>query len=331
MNISFKARDLVLLFCTLCVTTFVPAQTPTYLNPIIDEDAPDPSVIRADDGLFYLYATGHKVFRSANLVDWTRIGDCFTLEGRPSFVPGVRYFWAPDINKIGRNYVLYYALSKWGGEDSCGIGVAVAPRPEGPFININGTGKLFRSFEIGVRNSIDPCYIKDGRHHWLFWGSFSGIYAIELSKDGLSVKPGSKKVQVAGSAYEGTWIYKRKGYYYMFASTGSCCEGVRSTYQTVVGRSKNLLGPYVDKQGRRMLDNHHEILIHGNSRWAGTGHNAELIEDKNGDTWIPYHAYDKQDVKKGRVVLLDKVLWSEDGWPYVENAEPSAESPRPRF
>lgn len=331
MNLSFKVRHLVLFFFALSVTTFVSAQMRTFRNPIIDEDAPDPSVMRADDGQFYLYATGAKVFRSANLVDWTRIGDCFTPKGRPSFVPGVRYIWAPDINKVGRNYVLYYALSKWGGEDSCGIGVATSPRPEGPFTNINGTGKLFRSFEIGVRNSIDPCYIKDGRHHWLFWGSFSGIYAIELSKDGLSVKPGSKKVQVAGRAYEGTWIYKRKGYYYMFASTGSCCEGAKSTYQTVVGRSKNLLGPYVDKQGRRMLDNHHEILIHGNSRWAGTGHNAELIKDKNGDTWIPYHAYDKRDPKKGRVVLLDKVLWSEDGWPYVENSEPAAESPRPRF
>lgn len=320
-----------LLLLALCVSNLSPAQRPTYQNPIIDEDAPDPSVMRADDGLFYLYATGHKVFRSANLVDWTRIGDCFTPEGRPSFVRGVRYFWAPDINKIGRNYVLYYALSKWGGEDSCGIGVATALRPEGPFVNINGTGKLFRSFEIGVRNSIDPCYIKDGRRHWLFWGSFSGIYAIELSKDGLSVKPGSEKVKVAGSAYEGTWIYKRKGYYYLFASVGSCCEGARSTYRTVVGRSKNLLGPYVDKQGRRMLDNHHEILIHGNNRWAGTGHNAELIKDKNGDTWILYHAYDRQNDKKGRVVLLDKVRWGGDDWPYVENGEPSTVSACPRF
>jgi arabinan endo-1,5-alpha-L-arabinosidase len=306
------------------------AQKTTFRNPIIDEDAPDPTCMLAGDGFYYLYSTGAKIFKSADLVHWSRVGNCFTPETRPSFVPGVKIIWAPDINKIGNKYVLYYALSKWGGEDSCGIGIATAKRPEGPFININGTGKLFRSFEIGVRNSIDPCYVKDGKHQWLFWGSFSGIYAVELSRDGLSLKAESKPVKVAGSAYEGTWVCKRKGWYYLFASTGTCCEGARSTYRTVVGRSKNILGPYVDRQGRSMLDNHHEVLIHGNARWAGTGHNAELIEDKNGDTWIPYHAYDKENPKKGRVVLLDKVMWDAEGWPRVEGSEPSAESPCPR-
>ena len=44
-----------------------------------------------------------------------------------------------------------------------------------------------------------------------------------------------------------------KGYYYLFASTGTCCEGLKSTYQTVVGRSSSLWGPYLDKQGRSLL------------------------------------------------------------------------------
>lgn len=299
-------------------------QAQSFQNPIINEDAPDPTCIKARDGYYYLYATGAKTFKSADMIHWQRLDNFFTQEGRPSFVRGVRYIWAPDINYINGQYVMYYALSKWGGEDSCGIGAAYSKTPQGPYTNINGNGKLFRSFEIGVRNSIDPFYIKDHGRNWLMWGSFSGIYAAELSKDGLSLKePDKNPIQIAGKAYEGTYIYKRKGYYYFFGSIGSCCEGAKSTYKTVVARSKKLLGPYVDKSGRPLLEDNHEILLHGNNRWAGTGHNAELIRDKKGRTWMPYHAYDMQNPKKGRVVLLDEVKWDKDGWPYVERNQPA--------
>lgn len=320
-----------LFFSVLCLPLALAGQTKTYTNPVIDQDAPDPTVMRAKDGNFYLYATGAKIFKSLDMVHWMNVGNCFTTQGRPSFVHGVRYIWAPDINIINNQYVLYFALSKWGGEDSCGIGAAYAKTPTGPFTCINGNGKLFQSFEIGVHNSIDPFYINDNGHNWLLQGSFSGIYAIELSKDGLSVLNGAKPQQVAGKAYEGTYVYKRKGYYYFFGSIGTCCEGAKSTYKTIVARSKSLLGPYVNKSGQKLLDNHHEILIHGNANWAGTGHNAELIEDKNGDTWISYHAYHLHDTQKGRVVLMDKVLWDKDGWPYVVNSEPSKESVAPKF
>ncbi len=298
-----------------------------FQNPIINEDAPDPTCMKAHDGNYYLYATGAKVFKSSDMIHWKRLDNFFTKEGRPSFVPGVRYIWAPDVNYINGQYVMYYALSKWGGEDSCGIGAAYSKTPQGPYTNINDNGKLFRSFEIGVRNSIDPFYIKDHGRNWLMWGSFSGIYAAELGKDGLSLQePGKRPVQIAGNAYEGTYIYKRKGYYYFFGSVGSCCEGAKSTYKTVVARSKKLLGPYVDKSGRPLLENNHEILVRGNGRWAGTGHNAELIKDKKGRTWMPYHAYDLQNPKKGRVVLLDEVKWGKDGWPYVEESQPAAQA-----
>jgi len=70
--------------------------------------------------------------------------------------------WAPDINKIGDKYVLYYSMSVWGGELTCGIGCATADKPEGPFTD---HGKMFRSNEINVQNSIDPFYIEmEGRN-----------------------------------------------------------------------------------------------------------------------------------------------------------------------
>ena len=65
---------------------------------------------------------------------------------------------------------------------------------------------MFRSNEINVQNSIDPFYIEDAGKKFLFWGSFRGIYGIELSEDGLSVNKGEASAG-AGTAYEGTYIH----------------------------------------------------------------------------------------------------------------------------
>ena len=134
---------------------------------------------------------------------------------------------------------------------------------------------------------------------------------------------------MAGSAYEGTYIHKKDGYYYLFASVGSCCAGLKSTYTTVVGRSKNLFGPYVDKQGRTMLENNHELLIQKNEQFLGTGHNSEIITDDAGQDWMFYHAV-KTSNPRGRVLMLDKIQWN-DGWPYVEGNSPSLVSDKPVF
>ena len=300
-----------------------------YSNPVIDYSLPDPSIIKGEDGYFYLYATEDirnlPIHRSKDLVNWEFVGTAFTDATRPDFEPegGI---WAPDINEIGDKYVLYYSMSVWGGEWTCGIGCAVADRPEGPF---KDCGMMFRSNGIKVQNSIDPFYIEDNGHKYLFWGSFRGIYAIELSEDGLSLKSGSSPVQIAGTAYEGTYIHKRGGYYYMFASIGSCCEGLKSTYTTVVGRATSLFGPYLDKKGQSMMDNHHEILIHKNDSFVGTGHNSEIVSDNAGTDWLFYHAVSVAN-PDGRVLMLDKIDWI-DGWPSVEGNSPSVKSEKPRF
>lgn len=219
---------------------------------------------------------------------------------------------------------MYYSMSRWGGEWTCGIGVAVAQKPEGPFTDC---GMLFRSNEIGVQNSIDPFYIEEQGKKYLFWGSFRGIYGIELSDDGMHIRQGSKPCQIAGTAYEGTYIHKRDGYYYLFASTGTCCEGLNSTYQTVVGRSESLWGPYVDKKGGNMMDNHSELLIGKNKYFVGTGHNAELVTDNKGQDWILYHGVSVAN-PTGRVLLLDPIEWK-DGWPTVNNGSPSVQNVKP--
>lgn len=300
-----------------------------YHNPIINYSLPDPSIIEGDDGYFYLYATEDirnlPIHRSKNLVDWEYIGTAFTEHTRPTFEENGG-LWAPDINKINDKYVLYYSMSVWGGEWTCGIGCATADKPEGPFTD---QGKMIRSNEINVKNSIDPFYIEENGKKYLFWGSFRGIYFIELSDDGLSIKEGSVPQLVAGTAYEGTYIYKKEGYYYFFASIGTCCEGLNSTYTTVVGRSDNLFGPYVDKKGGKMLDNKHEILIHKNNSFVGTGHNSEIVKDDAGNDWFFYHAVSTKN-PEGRVLMMDKIEWSE-GWPLVTGNSPSIEADKPVF
>lgn len=301
-----------------------------YANPVVGYSLPDPTIIRSKDGYFYLYATEDirnvPIHRSNNLVEWDFVATAFSDFSRPTFEPGGG-IWAPDIQYINGMYVLFYSMSVWGGEWTCGIGIATSSSPAGPFTDL---GKLFRSNEINVQNSIDPFYIEEGGKKYLFWGSFSGIYSIELNDSGLGLKEGAKPLAIAGRAYEGVYILRRNGFYYLFASIGTCCEGLKSTYTTVVGRSKNLFGPYLNKSGAEMMSNHHEVLIQRNHRFVGTGHNANIITDDNGNDWILYHAVDVLN-PKGRVLMLDRVLWDND-WPYVVGATPSIEpQPAPFF
>ena len=290
------------------------AQTVTNRQPVIDMSAPDPTVIRAEDGTFYLYATEDMrnvpIFHSANLVDWKLVGTAFTDNSRPKWLPkgGI---WAPDIQRVGGKYYLYYAKSVWGGEWDAGIGVAVSNNPAGPFVD---RGCMFTSKQIGIQNCIDPFYIEDGGKKYLFFGSFHGIYGVELTADGLHVKQGAKPREVAGTFMEATYIRRRGGYYYLFGSTGTCCEGARSTYRITIGRSKSLFGPYVDKAGQRLLDNHYNILLDKDDSVLGPGHNAGLITDDAGNDYMFYHGFKASDPDAGRAVWLSRIVWA-DGWP----------------
>ena len=77
---------------------------------------------------------------------------------------------------------------------------------------------------------------------YLVWGSFHGIYGVELSEDGMATN--GEKFQLAGNAYEAPYILEKDDYYYFFGSRGSCCEGASSTYNIAVGRSDKFEGPY---------------------------------------------------------------------------------------
>ncbi len=298
-----------------------------FQNPIIKTSLPDPTVIKADN-YYYLYATedirNTPIYKSRNLLDWEFVGTAFTNATRPRINAG--NVWAPDINYINGQYVLYYSQSVWGQEWSCGIGVAVSDKPEGPFRDL---GKLFTSEDIGVRNSIDPFYIEDNCKKYLFWGSGWGIYDIELSDDGLSIKTGAVKQHICGGYMEGTYIHRRNGYYYLFGSTGTCCKGLESSYNVIYGRANNIWGPYVNKDGGKMMDKRYERFLSGNDFVAGPGHNSEFVKDDIGQDWVIYHGYLKSDPDAGRITFIDQVKWTNDNWPYIDNNSPSQNAYKP--
>lgn len=327
-----------------------------YYNPVMNVDCPDPSVVRYGD-YFYVFSTGAWVYKSKDLVSWEYVGNAF--ESMPAWIPAKvqRGIWAPDINYIKNQFVMFYTLHDTSDSDgdfwNCGIGVAVAPTPDSKFTDL---GKLFTAKEIGVPESIDPCYFEDDGTKYLIWGSFTndyitenltgyGIYALELDKNGTALDEdvedaADDKVlltNVKGSGgtnggLEGTMIYKRNGYYYLLASCGASDPNWKDKYHIVVARSESLFGPYVNKEGSK---NAFTTLIYpetGNA--AGTGHCSEIIEDDAGQTWLLYHG---RNIRNGvndadkRVLYLDQILWDDNGWPYVENNGPSYSHAKPVF
>ena len=309
-----------------------PATSKYYTNPVIDFSVPDPTAIRTEDGTYYLYGTEDTrdipIYQSKDLVKWTFKGTAFTEQTRPKLPEGGGSLWAPEIRKIKNKYVLFYSLAIWGNHWVSTVGYSVADSPQGPFTD---KGKVFSSRDIDVENSIDQYFYEEDGKYYMLWGSFFGLYIIELNIDdqlNITYKPETKQ-RIAGNAYEAVNVWKKDGYYYLFASVGSCCEGAKSTYRTVVGRSKSLFGPYVNKEGKKMLDNAHEVVLHKGNGFVGTGHNAMLQTDDKGNTWMLYHAFQLTSEKKGRQVLLDRVSWDKEGWPYVEGQMPSVKAEKP--
>lgn len=303
----------------------------TYTNPIISEtSAADPTVIRAQDGYFYLYATQTEkywvpIYRSKDLVHWEFQKTAFRNATKPT-IPGGGAYWAPEIRYINNKYVLYFSWAKWGDGSKSYTAVATSDSPLGDFPD----SKALITNEEFSSNVIDQFYYEDGGKKYMFFGSFNGIFVTELTDDGLSVKRDATgnpvlKKKVCGNAFEATNIYKKNGYYYLFASIGSCCDKINSTYKVVVGRSKELLGPYVDKKGKGMLDNSWELVLEGDmQKWIGPGHNSEIIQDDEGTEWMIYHSYLRTgDTVGGRLGMLDRLQWTNDGWPYIMNCVPS--------
>jgi arabinan endo-1,5-alpha-L-arabinosidase len=163
---------------------------------------------------------------------------------------------------------------------------------------------------------------------YLFWGSFNGIYGIELASDFKTTV--GDKFKIAGNAFEASYICEKNGKFYFFGSSGSCCDGVNSQYRVNVAVATSINGPYYDKNGNPILNDGQfgTTFLSGSqaSGWVGPGHNSKIVTDDAGNDYFLYHAIDvsKPLLPGGatrRPLMMDKITWT-NGWPVIQGGVP---------
>ena len=321
------------LFSIHCVAQPVPVGT---VLQTAQTSVHDPVMIK-QDSIVYIFCTGNgiSVWSSKDLQQWKKQTPVFSQPPLWAVeeVPGFKgHIWAPDIQYFNGQYYLFYSVSQFGKNTSC-IGVAVNKtlHPSSPVYKWTDLGKVIQSVPgRDLWNAIDPNMIVDERGEpWLSFGSWwSGIKLVKLDNNMKVAEPQQwyslarrpRNYNTSDSAggsngIEAPFIFKKGEYYYLFLSFDICCKGEQSTYKMVVGRSKKLQGPYLDKAGVRMDSNGGTLLLEGNAYWHGVGHNAVYTVD--GKDLLVFHGYDAKD--KGRPKLrIEELVWDGEGWPEVK-------------
>jgi arabinan endo-1,5-alpha-L-arabinosidase len=299
----------------------------------------DPVMVE-QNGTYYVFHTGRGVgvLSSDDMQTWEPRPPAFqeppgwATETVPRFRGSL---WAPDISYHDGTYTLYYSASSFGSNDSA-IGVATNTTldPDDPDYAWVDHGPVVRSVRgRDLWNAIDPNLVLDDQGTpWLSFGSFwSGIKLVRLSEDRLSLArpqewhtiaarnrywklPEADAGDTLSSAIEAPFIFKKDGWYYLFVSWDRCCAGAESTYKVVVGRSRDVTGPYLDREGEDMRFGGGSLVVRGGAAWAGVGHNSAYTFD--GTDYLVFHGYDVGD--EGRPKLwIEQIEWDRDAWPRV--------------
>ena len=315
-------------------------------------DVHDPVMARGEDDRYYIFSTGMGIgcISSADLKTWEP--ERPVLNPTPQWaidsIRGYRgHTWAPDISHHNGRWYLYYSCSTFGKNGSA-IGVATNKTldPASPNFKWEDQGCVIVSHQhVDSYNCIDPNLIVDKKGTpWLTFGSFwDGIQIVRLKKDfkTLDGKPktisrrmgrkitlaeidnvehytieGNDTIEAGPNAVEAPFIIQHGKYYYLFVSFDYCCRGQNSTYRTVVGRSKKVTGPYVDKKGQPMERGGGDTLIGPNDEFFGVGHNSAYQFD--GQWYFLSHAYEK--ARNGAAkIFLRRMNFDKDGWPVLES------------
>ncbi len=273
-----------------------------YQNPIIYADYSDPDAIRVGDDYYMIASSfsntpGLPILHSKDLVNWKLVN--YALKNIPDF----KYqspmhgcgVWAPSIRyNEGKFYICFPMPDE-------GIYMTTASDPYGEW-----------SPAVCIRPGagwIDPCpfFDDDGRVYLVAGvaksriGYKSVLNMVELSPDAMHIIGPERRIFDGDSCgqvtCEGPKLYKRNGYYYIFAPAG----GVKMGWQLVL-RSKNIYGPYEQKIVLRQAD----TCVNG-------PHQGALVDTQTGESWFLHF----QDVfAAGRIVHLQPVCWKED-WPII--------------
>lgn len=272
-----------------------------YRNPVLWCDYSDPDVIRVGD-TYYLtassfnYVPGLPILTSKDLVNWTLVNYALPRipEERyrvPRHAQGV---WAPSIRYHEGLFFICYGMPDEG------IFMVRTADPLGewdaPVCVLPGKGL------------IDPCPVWDENGNaWIVHGyarsrigfkSFLGIFPV--SPDGLHAT-GEDHILYNGLStqptIEGPKVYRRDGYYYIFAPAG----GVETGWQTVL-RSRSLHGPYEEK-----------IVLRQDDTPVNGPHQGGWVDTPDGQDWFMHF---QSMGPYGRVTHLQPMTW-QDGWPVM--------------
>jgi arabinan endo-1,5-alpha-L-arabinosidase len=267
----------------------------------------DPSTVMICDGKFYTFGTGGGGLISDDGWTWRSGAE------RPG--GGL----APDAIKIGDRYYVAYA-SKGGGLSGGHAGAintmwARTLDPESPDFGFYEDSIVATTDGVEDCDAIDPAFFldpTDGRL-WLTYGTYFGfIRIVELDPETGKRVAGNQPVNVAIDM-EATAMMYRDGWYYLLGTHGTCCDGANSTYNIRVGRSRNVLGPYVDNMGIELLRGGGKLVVGAGGRFVGPGHFGLL---DLGDGVQKFSCHYEADLDRGGRSVLDirPLLWK-DGWP----------------
>ena len=269
----------------------------------------DPSTIAECEGKYYTFGTGGGGLISEDGWNWQSGAE------RPG--GGA----APDVLKIGDRYLVIYGATGGGlGGGHSGRILTMWNKtldPKSPDFKFTDAVEVCSSDGMEDQDAIDPGLLLDpttGRL-WVSYGTYFGtIRLIELDpKTGSRVK-GNKEKDIAIDC-EATDLIYRDGWYYLLGTHGTCCDGVNSTYNIVVGRSHSVEGPYLDNVGRDMYHGGGKMVIAAGDRKTGAGHFGRTIIDE-GVEIMSFHWEADFDLSGRSTLAIHPLLWKND-WPYA--------------
>lgn len=292
-------RPLALVFFS-CVCLGAKAQTGApYIH--------DPSTIAQCDGKYYTYGTGGGGLISDDGWVWHSGAE------RPG--GGA----APDVLRIGDRYLFIYGATGGGlGGGHNGRILTMWNRsldPHSPDFHFTKPVEVAASDGLEDCDAIDPCLMLDpttGRLWTTFGTYFGNIRLIELDPATGRRVAGNEELDVAIDC-EATDLIYRDGWYYLLGTHGTCCDGVNSTYNIVVGRSRSVTGPYLDNVGRDMRQGGGRMVIAAGDGVCGPGHFGRTVLADGVEVMSCHFEADFD--RGGRSVLgLRPLLWK-NGWP----------------
>ena len=267
----------------------------------------DPSTIAECEGKYYTFGTGGGGLISED--GWTWNGGAERPGGGA----------APDMLKIGDRYLCIYGATGGGlGGGHNGRILTMWNKTldsKSPEFKWTEAVEVCSSDGMEDQDAIDPGMLLDpvtGRL-WVSYGTYFGtIRLIELDPaTGFRVK-GNKEKDIAIDC-EATDLIYRDGWYYLLGTHGTCCDGVNSTYNIVVGRSRSVEGPYTDNVGRDMYHGGGRMVLAAGHRVCGPGHFGRTIIDEGVEVMSCHFEADFD--QGGRSVLGIRPLLWRNGWP----------------